>query len=97
MVKFFTSAHAQQLGLEMQGMVPASSTVEVTDEAKSKYPLLVEFLDQAAGAELRSDNMQATMFSNLLDVVSQELPRLYSGELDATAFCQALTDAAAKN
>lgn len=97
MVKFFTSAHAQQLGLEMQGMVPASSTVEVTDEAKSKYPLLVEFLDLAAGAELRSDNMQATMFSNLLDVVSQELPRLYSGELDATAFCQALTDAAAKN
>ena len=97
MVKFFTSAHAQQLGLEMQGMVPASSTVEVTDEAKSKYPLLVEFLDQAAGAELRSDNMQATMYSNLLDVASQELPRLYSGELDATAFCQALTDAAAKN
>lgn len=97
MVKFFTSAHAQQLGLEMQGMVPASSTVEVTDEAKSKYPLLVEFLDQAAGAEKRSDNMQATMFSNLLDVVSQELPRLYSGELDATGFCQALTDAAAKN
>lgn len=97
MVKFFTSAHAQQLGLEMQGMVPASSTVEVTDEAKSKYPLLVEFLNQAAGAEKRSDNMQATMFSNLLDVVSQELPRLYSGELDATAFCQALTDAAAKN
>ena len=97
MVKFFTSAHAQQLGLEMQGMVPASSTVEVTDEAKSKYPLLVDFLDKAAGAEKRSDNMQATMFSNLLDVVSQELPRLYSGELDASAFCQALTDAAAKN
>ena len=97
MVKFFTSAHAQQLGLEMQGMVPASSAVEITDEAKSKYPLLVDFLDQAAGAEKRSDNMQATMFSNLLDVVSQELPRLYSGELDAAGFCQALTDAAAKN
>ena len=97
MVKFFTSAHAQQLGLEMQGMVPASSTVEVSAEAESKYPLLVDFLDQAAGATVRTDNMQATMFSNLLDVVSQELPRLYSGELDAKSFCQALTDAAAKN
>ena len=97
MVKFFTSAHAQQLGLEMQGMVPASDTVKVTDTAASKYPLLVDFLDQAANASVRSDNMQATMYSNLLDVVSQELPRLYSGELDAKAFCQKLTDAAAKN
>jgi ABC-type sugar transport system, periplasmic component len=97
MVKFFTSAHAQQLGLEMQGMVPASDTVKVTDAAAQKYPLLVDFLGKAADASIRSDNMQATMYSNLLDVVSQELPRLYSGELDAKAFCQKLTDAAAKN
>lgn len=97
MVKFFTSAHAQQLGLEMQGMVPASDTVEVTDEAQNKYPLLADFLAQAADAQVRSDNMQATMYSNLLDVVSQELPRLASGELDAAGFCQTLTDGAAKN
>ncbi len=97
MVKFFTSAHAQQLGLEMQGMVPASDTVKVTDTAAEKYPLLVDFLSKASNASVRSDNMQATMYSNLLDVVSQELPRLYSSELDATAFCQKLTDAAAKN
>lgn len=97
MVKFFTSAHAQQLGLEMQGMVPASDTVKITDQAAETYPLLVDFLDKASGADLRSDNMQATMYSNLLDVISQELPRLYSGELDAKAFCQKLTDAAAKN
>ncbi len=97
MVKFFTSAHAQQLGLEMQGMVPASSFVEISADAAATYPLLVEFLGQASGATVRSDNMQATMYSNLLDVVSQELPRLASGELDAAAFCQAMTDAAAKN
>lgn len=97
MVKFFTSAHAQQIGLEMQGMVPASQSVEVTDEAKSKYPLLVEFLDQSAQASVRSDNMQATMYSNLLDVISQELPRLYADELDAEGFCTELTKAAEKN
>ena len=97
MVKFFTSAHAQQLGLEMQGMVPASDTVKVTDSAAEKYPLLGDFLGQAANASVRSDNMQATMYSNLLDVVSQNLPLLYSGELDAAAFCQTLTDGAAKN
>jgi len=97
MVKFFTSAHAQQLGLEMQGMVPASEAVEITDEAKEKYPLLVDFLDQASEATVRSDNMQATMYSNLLDIISQELPRLYSGELDAQGFGDALSTAAAKN
>ena len=97
MVKFFTSAHAQQLGVEMQGMVPASPSVEITGAAKEQYSLLAEFLDKASKASVSTDNMQATMFSNLLDVISQELPRLHSGELDAAGFCQAMTDAAAKN
>lgn len=97
MVKFFTNEHAQQLGLNMQGMVPASSSVEIGAEATEAYPLLADFLEKAATATVRSDNMQATMYSNMLDVVSQELPRLASGELDAAAFCQVLTDAASKN
>ena len=97
MVKFFTSAHAQQVAMEMQGMVPASGTVELTDVAKENYPLLAEFLAMTPDATASSDTMQATMFPNLLDVLSQQLPLLASGELDAAGFCQALTDAAAKN
>ncbi len=98
MVKFFTSAHAQQVAMELQGMVPASNTVELTDTAKETYPLLAEFLDLAAEQGVgRTDTMQATMFPNLLDVMSQQLPLLASGELDAAGFCQKLTDAAAKN
>lgn len=97
MVKFFTSAHAQKLLLEIQGVVPASPTVDISDETKAKRPLLVDFLNQSSKATVRSDNMQATMFSNLLDVVSRELPRLYSGELDPKAFCQVMTAEAAKN
>ena len=95
MVKFFTSAEAQQTAMEMQGMVPASNTVELTDTAKDKYPLLAEFLDLATTeGEKRSDTLQATMYANLLDVMSQQLPLLASGELDAKGFCQTLTDAA---
>lgn len=97
MVKFFTSAHAQQVALEVQGMVPASSTVEITDTAKQNYPLLVEFLDLAETATLRTDNLQATMYPNLLDVVSQDLPLLASGEMTPTEFCQTLSTEAAKN
>lgn len=97
MVKFFTSAHAQQVALEVQGMVPASSTVEITETAKQNYPLLVEFLDLAEGATVRTDNLQATMYPNLLDVVSQDLPLLASGEMTPTEFCQTLSAEAAKN
>ena len=97
MVKFFTSAHAQQVALEVQGMVPASSTVEITETAKQNYPLLVEFLDLAEGATVRTDNLQATMYPNLLDVVSQDLPLLASGEMSASDFCQTLSTEAAKN
>ncbi|OUP53337.1 hypothetical protein B5F17_04860 [Butyricicoccus pullicaecorum] len=97
MVKFFTSAHAQQVALEVQGMVPASSSVEITETAKQNYPLLVEFLDLAEGATVRTDNLQATMYPNLLDVVSQDLPLLASGEMTATEFCQTLSTEAAKN
>lgn len=97
MVKFFTSAHAQQVALEVQGMVPASSTVEITETAKQNYPLLVDFLDLAEGATVRTDNLQATMYPNLLDVVSQDLPLLASGEMTPTEFCQTLSTEAAKN
>ena len=97
MVKFFTSAHAQQVAMEMQGMVPASETVALTDAAKEKYPLLAEFLELVPGATASSDTLQATMFPNLLDVLSQQFPLLASGHLDAEGFCQTLTDAAAKN
>ena len=97
MVKFFTSKHAQQTALEMQGMVPATDQVQVTDKAKENFPLLGEFLDMVPTAGASSDTMQSTMYPNLLDVLSQQLPLLASGELDAKGFCQALTDAAAKN
>lgn len=97
MVKFFTSAHAQQIAMEMQGMVPASETVALTDAAKERYPLLAEFLELVPGATASSDTLQATMFPNLLDVLSQQFPLLASGQLDAEGFCQTLTDAAAKN
>jgi raffinose/stachyose/melibiose transport system substrate-binding protein len=97
MVKFFTNAHAQQIGLEIQGMVPSSPTVQITPLAKQKWGLLADFLDQANAAQYRSDNLQATMYPNLLDIVSQELPQLASGTITPERFCQLLTDGAAKN
>lgn len=97
MVKFFTSAHAQTIALEKQGMLPASTQVEITETAKSNFPLLVEFVTALEGAEIRSATTQSTMYPNLLDVMSQELPNLANGSMSPEQFAQALTDAAARN
>jgi raffinose/stachyose/melibiose transport system substrate-binding protein len=97
MVKFFTSAHAQTIALEKQGMLPASTQVEITDTAKSNFPLLVEFVTALEGADIRSATTQSTMYPNLLDVMSQELPNLANGSMSPEQFAQALTDAAARN
>ena len=97
MVKFFTSAHAQQLALEMQGMVPAASTVEVTQTALDTFPLLADFLDQAAACTLRSDSFTANMVPGLEDTWSAELPNLASGTYTPEQMCQVLTDFATAN
>src|SRR5699024_1081653 len=79
MVKFFTSKYAQQLGLETQGMLPASPEVAVTDAAKEKFPLLAEFLEMSQSIDTRSNNFTGNMYSNVKDVVSQQMPALATG------------------
>lgn len=97
MIRYFTSADAQRLVLEMQGMPPASPSIEASDEVKEKFPILADFLPKAESATVRCDNFSATMFPNIPDIVSQEMPRLATGEITPEQFCQALTDAAQKN
>jgi len=97
MVKFFTSAHAQQLALEMRGMLPASSKVEITEAVYERFPLLADFLAAAENATLRTSYTQATMYPNLLDIMSRDLPLLASGEMTPEEFCQSLTDGAGQN
>lgn len=96
MVKFFTNADAQQLALEMQGMLPASPNVEITDAAKSTFPLLGEFLDLAAPVTARGSTLGALMLPGVGDVQERELSSLASGASTPEEFCQALSDAAAK-
>lgn len=97
MVKFFTSAHAQQVGLEMQGMVPAASTVEITKTALDTFPLLGDFLNEASTCSVRSDTFTGKMVPGLEDVFSSELPNLASGTDTPKQFCKVLTDFATAN
>lgn len=97
MVKFFTGVHAQTVALEKQGMLPASDKVTISDAAREKFPLLAEFVQALEGAKVRTATTQSTMFPNLLDVMSAELPNLANGSMTPEQFAKALTDAAAKN
>lgn len=97
MVKYFTGVHAQTVALEKQGMLPASTQVEITQAAKDNFPLLAQFVEALEGAVIRSATTQATMYPNLLDIMSAELPNLANGSMTPEQFAQALTDGATKN
>lgn len=97
MVKYFTSPKAQQTALEMQGMVPAGATVEITQTALDTFPLLADFLDQASACQLRGVTFTGLMVPGLEDVFSAELPNLASGAYTPEQFCQVLTDFASAN
>ena len=97
MVKFFTSNEAQALALDMAGMVPASANVEISDEILEKFPLLGEFLTQAADCDRRASTLTGQMVPGLEDVWDNELPNLAYGTDTPEQFCQVLTDFASAN
>lgn len=92
MVRYFTSDEAQEMALKMQGMVPASATAEISDEALEAFPLLGSFLSQAAEAEIRSPGFTANMVPGLEAEWSNNLPNLATGAWTAEQLCQFLTD-----
>lgn len=97
MVKFFTSPESQTLALEMQGMVPAAASVEITDTATTNFPLLGEFLSMASECTVRSNTFTGNMVPGLQDLFSAELPNLANGTYTPEQFCQILTDFATEN
>ena len=97
MVQFFTSNESQALALDLAGMVPASTAVEISDDILAKYPLLGEFLSQAGECENRASTLTGNMVPGLEDVWDNELPNLASGADTPEDFCQVLTDFASAN
>ena len=97
MVRFFTSDRAQQIALEMQGMLPASPNVEITESVKESFPHIADFLSQTMPAPLRGTHFSATMFPNVIDVLPQELPSLYYNQITPEEFATALSEAAVLN
>ena len=89
-LKFETTAENQLKALEMAGLQPVSSNIEVPESLKESDPLMAEVLDIQSKATY-------TYGQNVIDEFSNQLPELASGSLDAKGFCKKLTDAAQKN
>ncbi len=96
-LKYFTSKDAQLLALNKISRVPSSPAVKPDTEVTKKYPLLADALTLSGVAKHQFNYLQATMYPNVNDLFSQNLPSLAAGKMSPEEFCKALSEAAKKN
>lgn len=96
-LKFETSIENQLKGLEMAGLQPASSQVEIPDSLKDSDPLMAEVLEIQPKAKWTYGQNQAYWYQNVIDTFSTELPELAYANITPEEFCTKLSEAAQKN
>lgn len=96
-LKFETSAENQLKALEMAGLQPVSSNIEVPDSLKEADPLMADVLEIQSQAKYTYGQNQAYWYQNVIDTFSNQLPELAYGNITAEQFCQKLTESAQKN
>ncbi len=96
MVKFFTSPESQQLALEMQGMVPAAASVEITDTAPP-IPAAGRVPEHGFRLHGAVQHLHRQHGPRPAGSFSAELPNLANGTYTPEQFCQILTDFATAN
>ncbi len=96
-LKFETSLENQLKGLEMAGLQPVSSQVEIPDSLKDSDPLMAEVLEIQPKAKWTYGQNQAYWYQNVIDTFSTELPELAYANITPEEFCTKLSEAAQKN
>ncbi len=96
-LKFETSIENQLKGLEMAGLQPVSSQVEIPDSLKDSDPLMAEVLEIQSKAKWTYGQNQAYWYQNVIDTFSTELPELAYANITPEEFCTKLSEAAQKN
>lgn len=96
-LKFETTLENQLKGLEMAGLYPPSSKVEVPDTLKEGDPLMAEVLDIEGKAEITYGQNQAYWYQNVIDAFSNNLPELAYKNVTPKEFCTKLSEVAQKN
>ena len=96
-LKFETTAENHLKALEIAGLQPVSSNIEVPDSLKESDPLMAEVLEIQSKAKYTYGQNQAYWYQNVIDTFSNQLPELAYGNITATEFCEKLTESAQKN
>ena len=96
-LKFETSIENQLKGLEMAGLQPVSSQVEIPDSLKDSDPRMAEVLEIQPKAKWTYGQNQAYWYQNVIDTFSTELPELAYANITPEEFCTKLSEAAQKN
>jgi ABC-type glycerol-3-phosphate transport system substrate-binding protein len=99
-VAFLKHAHSlkyQAMAFEMQGKIPDSRNVVITDELMKKIRLPAELMKQANDAEKRFVDYSSLWYQNVQDALNTLYPDLATGKLTPEQFCQKLTAEAQKN
>lgn len=96
-LKFETTKENQIKGLEMAGLQPVSSEIEIPASLTEADPLMAEVLDIQSKAKWIYGQNQAYWYQNVIDTFSTQLPELAYENISVEDFCKKLSEAAQKN
>lgn len=96
-LKFETTIENQLKSLEMAGLQPVATEIEIPDSLSESDPLMAEVLEIQSKAKWTYGQNQAYWYQNVIDTFSIQLPELAYSNITAEEFCTLLTEAAQKN
>lgn len=96
-LKFETTKENQIKGLEMAGLQPVSTDIEIPASLTEADPLMAEVLDIQSKAKWTYGQNQAYWYQNVIDTFSTQLPELAYENISVEDFCKKLSEAAQKN
>lgn len=96
-LKYKTGAHAQQLALENDGVMPLTNRVPITEEFKKKSPLVAETIEVGLKAKYNYKFFDIISQANVIDTFSKSYAELTFDKITPEQMVKKLSDAAAKN
>ena len=92
-LKFETTKANQLKGLEMAGLQPVSTDIEIPASLTEADPLMAEVLDIQSKAKWTYGQNQAYWYQNVIDTFSTQLPELAYENISVEDFCKKLSEA----
>jgi raffinose/stachyose/melibiose transport system substrate-binding protein len=96
-IKFKTSAYGQTIHLEEAGVLPLTSDLKMSEEFKTKNPLVVEFVGLLSNIKYKYQTIDTISYDTALKAFPTLYPELINGSLTPEGMAQKLDEAAAKD